>query len=343
MEIGEEYSPKGACAFIGPTSNTHTAYNNNIDKGIYVGMFDEGLDSPGEALLRGKFYMYEVFGGSDSWVPYHYRVYHVLGDPSLHIWKDTPKNINVSYTDSIAVGLGQVQVAVTNAIGGLPVANALVCISGSNVYVVGNTLANGTAILDVNTTTIGQLNITVSGGNVIPFEGTIQVLEAATTFQLSVSVNNGWNIVSIPGLHPSNQNVDTWWQYRDMGANVFKYGGTGYVGISSATPNEGYWMKHASTRIYNTGEEWPAGGIQIVSHAPISAYAGWNLIGGYENIASTSAITTTPPGLINGPIYEYSGGYQAATNLVSWLWILDKTYWCRSNKYTRISFQRSCL
>jgi len=40
LEIGDENSPKGACSFIGPTSNTHTAYNNNIDRGIYVGMFE---------------------------------------------------------------------------------------------------------------------------------------------------------------------------------------------------------------------------------------------------------------------------------------------------------------
>ena len=49
-------------AFIGPTGNTHTAYNNNIDRGIYVGMFQEGLETPGQALLRGKLYMYNVFG-----------------------------------------------------------------------------------------------------------------------------------------------------------------------------------------------------------------------------------------------------------------------------------------
>ncbi|NWG29216.1 MAG: hypothetical protein HXY48_11875, partial [Ignavibacteriaceae bacterium] len=42
----------------------------------------------------------------------------------------------------------------------------------------------------------------------------------SSTFQLSVDVLNGWNMVSIPGLHPVDQNVDTWWQYRDPGANV---------------------------------------------------------------------------------------------------------------------------
>jgi hypothetical protein len=315
VKLGDETTYKGACAFLGPTSNTHTAYNNQIDIGIYQGMFEEGLDSPGEALLRGKFHMYEVFGGSDPYVNYHYKIYHVLGDPSLHIWKDIPRNITVSYTDTIAPGTNQVQVIVHESSSGLPVQNALVCISGNNVYAVGTTLANGTAILDVNALTIGALNITVSGGNVIPFEGTIQVIEGVNTFQLSVSINNGWNLVSIPGLHPVNQNVLTWWSGKDPLADVFKYGSIGYIAISTATPSEGYWMKHLGANVYNTGDEWPAGGIQIVPHNPINAFIGWNLIGGYENIVATSDLTTTPPGLISGPIYEYSNGYQVAANL----------------------------
>jgi hypothetical protein len=313
--LGED--PKGGCAFIGPTSNTHTAWNNNIDRGIYTGMFEEGMDSPGEALLRGKLYMYEVFGGSDPYVEYHYKIYCILGDPSLHIWKDLPRVVSVNYPDSISIGNNQIQITVTDSISGLPVNNARICISGNDVYVIETTGTNGIVTLDINSPTIGQLYITVCGGTVKPFEGTIQVVdEVQTTFQLSVSVNNGWNMVSIPGLHPTDQNVDTWWQYRDMGANVFKYSGAGYVGISSATPSEGYWMKHASPRMYNTGEEWPAGGIQIVPHTPINAIAGWNLIGGYESITPTSGLTTTPPGLISGPLYEYSSGYQEADNLV---------------------------
>jgi hypothetical protein len=123
-------------------------------------------------------------------------------------------------------------------------------------------------------------------------------------------------MVSIPGLHPIDQNVNTWWQYRDLGANVFKYGGTGYVGVNFAIPGEGYWMKHSVARTYNTGDEWPVAGIQIVSHIPINGFTGWNLIGGYENNAAVSGITTNPTGLQDGPVYGYSGGYQIATNLI---------------------------
>ena len=62
-------------------------------------------------------------------------------------------------------------------------------------------------------------------------------------FQLSVSVQNGWNLVSVPGLHPINHNVSTWWSGKDPSANVFIYGG-GYQSVITTTPGQGYWMKH---------------------------------------------------------------------------------------------------
>ena len=317
LELGEVSAPRGACAFVGPVSNTHTDYNNAIDKGIYIGMFEEGLDSPGEALLRGKFYMYEVFGGEDFYVGYHYRIYHVLGDPSLHIWKDTPKNIIVNYTDTIGVGAGQINVMVTYAGSGLPVADAQVCVSGDNVYVIGYTLSDGTAIVDVDPQTAGGLAFTVSGENVIPFEGSIQVVEDINTFPLTVSVNNGWNMVSVPGINPNGQGVSTWWINHT--GNVFKFvPGSGYSSITTTASGEGYWMKNNGAETYNTGDEWPAGGIQIVPHSPISVAAKWNMFGGYEGTVDATSLTTTPVGQIVYPIYKFvpGTGYQIATQIV---------------------------
>ncbi len=40
------------------------------------------------------------------------------------------------------------------------------------------------------------------------------------------------------------------------------------------------------------------------------------MIGGYEITVPTASLTTTPPGLLLSPVYEYSGGYYAATNIV---------------------------
>ena len=133
---------------------------------------------------------------------------------------------------------------------------------------------------------------------------------------MSLDVDNGWNVVSIPGQLPVSQHIDNWWPYRDPTASVFRYvSGSGYFAITSAIPGKGYWMKHAGDRTYNTGDEWPAEGIKIILHNPINAESGWNLFGGYEEIVPAAGVTTTPPGLIGGPIYGYSGGYFVPVNL----------------------------
>ena len=159
----------------------------------------------------------------------------------------------------------------------------------------------------------------VNGGALAPDLGADEfdgVPFAGATFQLSVDVTDGWNMISIPGLHPVNQNVSTWWSGRNPLADVYKWNGT-YTPITSATPTEGYWMLHTGANTYNTGDEWPAGGIQIVPHSPIPITTGWNMIGGYENSPLVSGLTTTPTSLIvSGTVYGWNGTYFNPTNLV---------------------------
>ncbi len=149
-----------------------------------------------------------------------------------------------------------------------------------------------------------------------PYLRVIYSFLGQTTFQLAQEVDNGWNMVSIPGLNTPDQNVNTWWPYKDPGANVWRYvSGLGYFSTSTVIPGKGYWMKHLGDRLYNTGDEWPAAGIKIVRHDPINAASGWNIFGGYEEIVPAVGLTTTPAGLINGPVYGYSGGYFIPANL----------------------------
>ena len=176
VEEGTLSSPKGAVAFIGPTSNTHTAYNNNIDRGIYKGMFEEGLETPGQALLRGKLYMYNVFG-TDYYVEYHYKIYCVLGDPSIHIWKDVPQAVTVNYSEAVPIGSNTVEFTVTHTSTGEPVANALVCVTGNTIFSTGTTDETGHAFVDVTAVDLETLNVTVRGGNVIPYQGTLVVIQ----------------------------------------------------------------------------------------------------------------------------------------------------------------------
>ncbi len=177
LELGTLSSPRGAAAFIGPTGNTHTAYNNNIDRGIYVGMFQEGLETPGQALLRGKLEMYNVFGSGDSYVSYHYKIFCVLGDPSIHIWKDVPKAVTVNYPASIPFGNNTVEFTVTHTATGQPVANALVCVTGNTIFSTGYTDETGKAYVDITSIVPETLKVTIRGGNVIPSQGVLYVVQ----------------------------------------------------------------------------------------------------------------------------------------------------------------------
>jgi hypothetical protein len=95
----------------------------------------------------------------------------------LHVWKDTPSSVDVTYPDTLIVGFSQPHITVHHSGTGLPVANAEICISGNDVYAVGYTLENGSIYINLNTVAEGELNILVRGGNVIPYEGTIQIVE----------------------------------------------------------------------------------------------------------------------------------------------------------------------
>ena len=81
-------------------------------------------------------------------------------------------------------------------------------------------------------------------------------------FQFFLDVVDGWNLVSIPGKLPGNQEINNWWPYRDTLANVFKFNNL-YQSVTTVTPGIGYWMKHSGVRTYNTGDEWPDGGIEL--------------------------------------------------------------------------------
>lgn len=145
--------------------------------------------------------------------------------------------------------------------------------------------------------------------------GVVNVLPP-TTFQLTVSLLNGWNMVSVPGINPDGQGVINWWS--GLTGTVYEFiPSSGYNGITTTTPGKGYWMKQSGDNVYNTGDEWPAGGIQLVPHDPIVIAAGWNMFGGYESTVDVTTLTTTPPGLIVYPIYKFSPatGYQTASTM----------------------------
>jgi len=186
IETGSISNPKGGVAFIGPTGNTHTTYNNKLDKGIYTGMFLEGMDTPGQALVRGKLYVYNVFGNTPN-VAYQYRIFCTLGDPSIHIWKDVPEDISVDYVGSIPIGNNTVEFTVTHTSSGQPVSNALVCITDDEFFATGITNESGVAHVNVYANQPKIFTATVRGGTAIPFQGELIAIQPSGPYILEDS------------------------------------------------------------------------------------------------------------------------------------------------------------
>ncbi len=180
VKLGTPTSLRGAIAFVGATSNSHTTYNNYLDKGIYIGMFREGMETPGQGLLRGKLHMYNYFGGTDPRVEYHYRLFCILGDPSVHIWKEVPLAVNVNHPASVLMQYSENLITVTHSVSGLPVDSAQVTISGNSVFASGFTDVLGHVTLGITPASLDPLNITVRGGDVIPYQGIIDVMPVST-------------------------------------------------------------------------------------------------------------------------------------------------------------------
>jgi hypothetical protein len=193
----------------------------------------------------------------------------------------------------------------------------------------------GASLGSVNSGNIWKL-IVASGLGTLGVTDTTQIytdnLGGTTTFQLSVNVSNGWNMVSVPGINPDGQGVNNWWLNHT--GTVYEFvPGSGYNPVVTTTPGEGYWMKNNGAQTYNTGDEWPAGGIQLVVHNPISAVLGWNMFGGFEDVVNAAALTTTPPGQIVS-IYKFvpGTGYQPAAQIVPGF-----GYWVKVSSACQIS------
>jgi len=294
VQMGDFDNPGGGVAFIGPTTNTHTTYNNKLDMGIYIGMFQNGLDTPGQALLAGRNYLYEVYG-TDPYVEYHFKVYCVLGDPSLHIWKDIPQEVNIDFPDTIQVGLNHLEMEITFDASGLPVENAELCLIGDEFFGTYISNENGMVIIDIAPEVEEILTLTVRGGNVYPLQDTIAVVLATSQ---NLQLNLGYQFISSNRTPQNpdmlvvlNNNLNDKLDFvRNSEGNMFRKIGPNWVnGIGDWISTEGYLFKmNESDVLIINGEavnpQTPIelnSGFQFVSYLPNEAL---NALDAYSSI-----------------------------------------------------------
>lgn len=157
-------------------------------------------------------------------------------------------------------------------------------------------------------------------------------------FTAGLTVGDSWNLLSFPGLNQTgSQAPSTLYTSRDVAANVFKYTSGGYVAVTSMTPALPVWLKHSGPKTYNwTG----ATALAHAERAPFDMFAGWNLIGVYDYIISTSDIVTYPGNQLTGLIYGYTpgSGYSPAGSLMP-----GQGYWAKASTACQLALPNVSL
>ena len=133
--------PKGGVAFIGPSDlHTSTKYNNVINAYMYDAMLNHGVVELGPAMQAGQYGLTKEFpaqNGPGEAQEFYANVYNILGDPSLQVYLDRPKQFMIEVSElSTRDGLIQLSIKDTNT--EMDIDNAVISIMGD-----GQLLAKG--------------------------------------------------------------------------------------------------------------------------------------------------------------------------------------------------------
>ena len=208
---GSSSNSRGAIAFIGPSEHdTKTPFNNCNDLGIYQGITQEGIFGSSAMMLRGKMEMYNNFPNCHGWGgaldsdQFYFYVYNLLGDPTINIWTDVPKECEITMATMLPEGQNYLEVNVTsedNDVEGFRIAIT----SDGELLAVGRTNQNGNAYIPA-VMEIGEYTVTASRYGYIPDDEEVTVTMgenvgisdysassvpiAGETFELDVMVHN---------------------------------------------------------------------------------------------------------------------------------------------------------
>jgi len=193
--------------------------------------------------------------------------------------------------------------------------------------------------LDVDTDCIDDIRDFSSLGNHGDTRGGPILVEwnRVTGFSNSIQINNGWNIVSFPGIHPNSMQLDTLFRFWDHSGNLYSYDGSFYIIEDTLKSAFGYWLKHDGDHIYSwdgtvqDGVLYPL--LDYVSPNPFNGISGWNIFGIYDYTILPQNLTSDPPGLIDATIYKFGEWYTPADTLFP-----GRGYWIKLSESGQIIY-----
>ena len=128
----------------------------------------------------------------------------------------------------------------------------------------------------------------------------------------TITYGRGWNLISLP-FDPLDDRKTA--IFRSSRLALYGYDGT-YTVPTRLASGTGYWVFHRRATSYKfCGHD--AGNTVAVTE-------GWNLIAGHDINMATSAITSTPSGIVKTDFFGYNNGYESADSLKQ-----NEAYWVR--------------
>ncbi|MFH0860509.1 MAG: C25 family cysteine peptidase [Candidatus Altiarchaeota archaeon] len=171
----------GGVAFIGNTrygwfapASPGQGTSEKYDQKFFNSLFNKDLYHIGQTLADSKadYVSYSNSYGSYRWVQFELNL---LGDPELEIWTDNPQNFSVSHVNSITSQSSSFSVHVEN-LSGSPIQSARVTLWKSNdVYESALTGSSGNVSFSISPHSTGNITVTVTKHNFIPYQGIIVV------------------------------------------------------------------------------------------------------------------------------------------------------------------------
>jgi photosystem II stability/assembly factor-like uncharacterized protein len=145
----------------------------------------------------------------------------------------------------------------------------------------------------------------------------ITVLDSLSNTVISLPVEEGWNLVSLPVVR-SDARVAV--VFPEASSSAYAYGGS-YAIKDTLQNGPGYWLKFPSSLTLLVG------GVAVAAET-VSVRTGWNIIGSVSQPIIAGSLTPVPPVVVTSSIYGYSAsaGYSLADSLRP-----GSGYWLKSN------------
>lgn len=174
---GPASSPDGSVAFFA----TNTAFAGSeelslrrgyVDEGFFENVFEGGSGDLGEACLAGRMRMY--LKDQDQ---VDYEGWNLLGDPEMQIWTAEPVPLTALHDGGTQVGSSDFTVTVLRD-GVLFEGARVACAKGDEVLSVGYTNASGQATVPISPATTGEMTVTATARNSVPYQDEVLVLDS---------------------------------------------------------------------------------------------------------------------------------------------------------------------